>query len=86
MFFPPNFAPDVWLTFSALDIPLQEAVLDVIDEVEAEMARRRSVPGDFAKREEELTVPSGTYLAFIEVVLDRTTSRIRVIGLGVVRR
>ena len=86
MFFPPNFAPDTWITFDGLDVLVQEAILDIVDDLEQEISRRQLPPDSFVKREEEVTVPTGSFLVFLEAVFDKATSRARVIGLGVVLR
>lgn len=86
MFFPNNFAPDTWLTFKVLDIELQEAIFDVMEELDLDPSPLNFSPLGFASFEVELFVPSGSFLVFITVERTSTGSFLRMTSLGVLPR
>ena len=85
MFFPRNFAPDVWLTFQALDIPVQEAVLDALEQVLANPQQLRYGSAMVAVHEAEVYLPLGRHTIFIELLRGNPGIPWLVSGLGVVK-
>ena len=85
MFFPKTFAPDVWLTFLDLDIPVQEAVLDVLEDVTANPAKLRFPSGPVGFYEAEAVLPAGRYVIFLELLQGDPAVPFLVNSLGVVK-